>query len=217
MNELESHPGDLGRRVRHRREELGLTRAELADRAGIKEPDIAYIEAEPAAVSHDIVMRLAYALDMPDSTLLGSDADVPPEFGARRPSLEVLPEPECWRLLDKHGVGRIAFLAGQDWLPHVHPLNYTVRDHGLVMRTRQGSLLETTLGRSAGGCPGRLFEVDHLDDAQREGWSVLLRGQVALGDVTDEPADAEPWAGGVRVRQVHLTPQIITGRRIFVD
>lgn len=213
----DGHPGDIGRRVRHRREQLGLTRAELADRAGIKESVVTYIEEWPLAVSTPMLLRLAYALDLPDFSLLGSDADVPPDFpyAARHPSLDVLAEPECWRLLDDHGVGRIAFLAGSDDLPHVLPLNYAVRDHTLVMRTRQGSLLDTTAGRSAAGCPAS-FEVDHIDDAQSEGWSVLLRGTVALADAGDEPADVEPWAGGARVRQVRLAPRAVTGRRIFV-
>ena len=54
-------------------------------------------------------------------------------------------------MLDDHGVGRIAFLDGSDDPPHVPPLNYAVRDHALVMRTRRGSLLDTTAGLSAGG------------------------------------------------------------------
>jgi transcriptional regulator with XRE-family HTH domain len=212
---FESHPGDLGRRVRHRRHELGLSRAEVADRAGIKEAEVAYIEEQPASVSTDAVLRLAYALDLPDTSLLGSDADVPPEFPARRPSLDVLPEPECWRLLDGHGVGRIALLTEQDDTPLVHPLNYTVRDHGLVMRARQGGLLDQAVGQSSAGCPAS-FEVDHIDAAQREGWSVLLRGLVMQGEAGEEPA-VEPWAGGASVRPVYLTPRTVTGRRIFVD
>jgi transcriptional regulator with XRE-family HTH domain len=211
------HPGDIGRRVRHRREQLGLTRAELADRAGIKESVVTYIEEWPLAVNTNTLLRLAYALDLPDFSLLGSDADTPPDlkYATRHPSLDALAEPECWRLLDDHGVGRIAFLAGSDDQPHVLPLNYAVRDHALVMRTRKGSLLDTTAGRSAAGCPAS-FEVDHIDDAQTEGWSVLLRGSVVLADVGDEPADVEPWAGGARVRQARLAPRIVTGRRIFV-
>ena len=52
-----SHPGDLGRRVRHRRAELGLTRAQVAERAGIDEA-LAYIEEQPASVRAEIVLRL---------------------------------------------------------------------------------------------------------------------------------------------------------------
>ncbi len=216
MTTFHSHPGDLGRRVRHRRDELSLTRAQVADRAGIHEADIAYIEEQPASVSSEVVLRLAYALELPDTSLLGSDADVTPGFAARRPSLDVLAEPECWRLLDGRGVGRIAFLADQADSPHVHPLNYAVRDDGLVLRARRGSLLDVVVGRSPAGCPAS-FEVDHIDDAQHEGWSVLLRGLLRPAGTADEPAAVEPWAGGVSVRQVYLTPRTVTGRRIFVD
>ncbi len=215
MSELSRHPGDLGRRVRHRREELGLTQAEVANRAGIEPGMVAYIEEQPASVSAEIVLRLAYALDLPDYSLLGSDADVPPEFEGHRPRLDVLAEQECWRLLDEHGVGRVAFLAESGDLPHVLPLNYAVRNGQLMLRTRQGSLLETTVYRSPEGCPAS-FEVDHIDEAQREGWSVLLRGLATPGDTGDMAAADEPWAGGVAVRPVCLTPRMVTGRRIFV-
>jgi transcriptional regulator with XRE-family HTH domain len=202
--------------VRHRREELGLTRAEVADRAGITEEVVSYVEEEPASVRGEIVLRLAYALDVPDFSLLGSDADVPPEFGGRRPRLDVLAEQECWRLLDEHGVGRVGFLTESDDSPHVHPLNYTIRSHSLVLRARQGSLLDTMIGRFPQGFPAS-FEVDRVDDAQCEGWSVLLRGRLACADAEGEPAAAEPWAGGIAVRKACLTPQMVTGRRIFVD
>jgi len=216
MTAFESHPGDLGRRVHHRRNELGLTRAEVADRSGLSAATVAYIEEQPAALDTETVLRLAYALDLPDTSLLGSDADVPARFGARRPSLDVLPEAECWRLLDDHGIGRIAFLTEEGDLPHVHPLNYTVRGRELAMRTREGSLLDAAIAGSSDGYPAS-FEVDHIDDAQREGWSVLLRGLVRLTNADAEPAAAEPWAGGARAREVCLTPRIVTGRRIFVD
>jgi transcriptional regulator with XRE-family HTH domain len=215
-SDVGSHPGDLGRRVRHRRAELGLTRAQVADRAGIDEAVVAYIEDQPASVRAEIVLRLAYALDLPDFSLLGSDADVPPEFGGRRPRLDVLAEPECWQLLDQRGVGRIAFVAEKDGSPHIHPLNYSVENRRLVLRTRKGSLLDRMIGVAAEGCPAS-FEVDHIDDAQHEGWSVLLRGLVTPADAETEPAEVEPWAGGVVVRQACLIPQLITGRRIFVD
>lgn len=212
-----THPGDIGRRVRRRREQLGLSRAELASRTGIKEPAIAYIEEWPLVVDAPTLLRLAHALDLPDFSLLGSDADVPPGFtyATRHPSLDALTEPECWRLLDDHGVGRMAFQAEPGDPPHVLPLNYAVRDHALVMRTRRGSLLDITAGHSPGGCLAS-FEVDHIDDAETEGWSVLLRGSAVLTDTEDEPAEVEPWAGGARVRQIHLTPRLVTGRRIFV-
>jgi transcriptional regulator with XRE-family HTH domain len=216
VSDVSSHPGDLGRRVRHRRAELGLTRAQVAGRAGIDEAVVAYIEEQPASVGAEIVLRLAYALDLPDFSLLGSDADVPPEFGGRRPRLDVLAEPECWQLLDQHGVGRIAFVAGGDDSPHIYPLNYAVEDRRLMLRTRQGSLLDKSVGQSSHGCPAS-FEVDHIDDAQHQGWSVLARGLITPASRATQPADAEPWAGGEAVRLACLVPRVITGRRIFVD
>jgi transcriptional regulator with XRE-family HTH domain len=215
-SDVRSHPGDLGRRVRHRRTEMGLTRAQVAERAGIDEAVVAYVEEQPAAVRAEIILRLAYALDLPDYSLLGSDADIPPEFPGRRPRLDVLAEPECWQLLDQHGVGRIAFVAERDGSPHIHPLNYAVEDRRLLLRTRQGSLLDATVGQSAEGCPAS-FEVDRIDVAEHEGWSVLLRGVLTPTDTGTEPAAVEPWAGGVAVRQTCLVPRVTTGRRIFID
>ncbi len=80
----------------------------------------------------------------------------------------------------------------------------------------RGSLLDTTAGRCAAGCPAS-FEVDRIDDAQSEGWSVLLRGSAIVAGTGDEPAAVEPWAGGAPVRRVSLLPRIVTGRRIIVE
>lgn len=62
------------------------------------------------------------------------------------------------------------------------------------------------------------FEVDRIDEAQREGWSVLLQGPAhhmspdELSEVAD--ADVTPWAGGERHLYIRITPHQITGRRI---
>jgi Pyridoxamine 5'-phosphate oxidase len=63
------------------------------------------------------------------------------------------------------------------------------------------------------------FDIDHIDDALSEGWSVLVSGDARL--VLD-PAELEqvralgitPWAGGERDTYVRLTALEITGRRI---
>jgi transcriptional regulator with XRE-family HTH domain len=56
-------PGDLGRRVAQRRRELGLSRQELAERAGMAAPYIEYLEDKAARVPIFSVTRLALALD----------------------------------------------------------------------------------------------------------------------------------------------------------
>ena len=63
------------------------------------------------------------------------------------------------------------------------------------------------------------FEVDHLDDAHREGWSVMLRGTARrvvegaeLADVRELGID--PWAGNERDVYVRVATTEVTGRRI---
>jgi hypothetical protein len=65
------------------------------------------------------------------------------------------------------------------------------------------------------------FDVDHLDDALGEGWSVLLTGTASI---IADPAKLDqaralgidPWAGGDRPVYVRITVQQVTGRRIRV-
>ena len=66
------------------------------------------------------------------------------------------------------------------------------------------------------------FDVDQLDDALGEGWSVLLTGTASVitgaAEVSRIQAlGIEPWAGGGREIYVRLSPSQITGRRIRVS
>jgi transcriptional regulator with XRE-family HTH domain len=70
-NESARGPGDLGRRVAARRQELGLSRAQLANRAGMAASYIAYLEQHPANVGNGGLMRLAHALATTPDALLG--------------------------------------------------------------------------------------------------------------------------------------------------
>lgn len=70
--ELSKHPGDLGRRVAHRRRELGLSRRAIAARAGMAEQYVRCIEEEPAEVPAAALWRLAAALEMTPRGLLGA-------------------------------------------------------------------------------------------------------------------------------------------------
>jgi hypothetical protein len=66
------------------------------------------------------------------------------------------------------------------------------------------------------------FEVDHLDGALSQGWSVLVSGHAQA--VTDpetvqrleEQAYSMPWAGGQRELWIRIEPLGITGRRVTV-
>lgn len=103
----------------------------------------------------------------------------------------------CSALLRSGVVGRAALTTPDG--PHIVPVNYSVVDDAIVIRTTPYSLLGTY-------APGSLvaFEVDLFDYDRHVGWSVLVRGRAHA--VTD-PADVKsidgrwpprPWASGLR-------------------
>lgn len=55
---------ELGEAVRLRREELGLTQAQLAERTGLKQPAVARFEAGGTMPTIPMLERLAEALEM---------------------------------------------------------------------------------------------------------------------------------------------------------
>ena len=55
---------ELGEIVRLRREELGITQAQLAERAGLQQPAVARFEAGGTTPTLPMLERLAAALDM---------------------------------------------------------------------------------------------------------------------------------------------------------
>jgi nitroimidazol reductase NimA-like FMN-containing flavoprotein (pyridoxamine 5'-phosphate oxidase superfamily) len=220
MVEHMTTPGDLGRRVSGRREALGLTRDQLAGRAGIDPLYLAYLEENPAAPPSETVHRLANALDTGVTDLLGGTIDLPPGRGrpAAHPRLERLDPAECLRLISPGGVGRVAFNEPEG--PVVLPVNYAVHNDAVVFRTAFGGPLDERLRTGVQGVEFKVaFEVDRIDDATREGWSVLMRGGAHHVATDEEQADARtsgvrPWAGGERELYVTIVPTEITGRRI---
>jgi hypothetical protein len=63
------------------------------------------------------------------------------------------------------------------------------------------------------------FEIDRVDEAVSEGWSVLVSGQARRVDDPEEVVrlsslDLEPWAGGTRHVLVKIAPVTVTGRVI---
>jgi nitroimidazol reductase NimA-like FMN-containing flavoprotein (pyridoxamine 5'-phosphate oxidase superfamily) len=134
------------------------------------------------------------------------------------PVLEKLDEAECLRLISPGGVGRIAFLGSYDLT--VLPVNYQLVDGAILFRTAQDGLTEEDLRTGIAHGEYRVaFEVDHLDDTARAGWSVLLQGPAHHLDAEEEQeaaraADIEPWAGGECNHFIRITPVRITGRRI---
>ena len=209
-----SYPGDLARRVAHRRNELGLTTEELAQRAGIDPSYLEYFErSADARLSVGTLNLVALALDTTPVALAGGDVDRPPGRGraGRHPALEVLAREQCEAHLAAGGVGRIVFSIERG--PIALPVNFEFTGGEIILSTdvAKADLLEAQ--------PVIGFEIDRVDEAQSEGWSVLVSGQAHRVDDPDEvlrlsSLDLEAWAGGQRHALVKIIPVTVTGRVI---
>lgn len=120
---------------------------------------------------------------------------------------------ECRQHLDRGGVGRLAFLTPRGL--RLVPLNYITNPGVIVFRTLPASELGTY-----GDGAEAAFEIDEIDPATEQGWSVVAFGRLEGPSETDEVWDIRgwrnptPWSGGHRVRQMRLRWDVLTGRRI---
>jgi nitroimidazol reductase NimA-like FMN-containing flavoprotein (pyridoxamine 5'-phosphate oxidase superfamily) len=105
----------------------------------------------------------------------------------------------------------VAFLSEQG--PAAMPVNFRMLDGDIVFRTAP----DTFVAEGAEG-PSVGFEVDHLDEALSEGWSVLVSGRTHPVIPAELPRveelGIEPWAGGDRDLYLRLVPDQISGRSI---
>lgn len=127
--------GDLARRVRRRRCSLGLSRAEVAERARMDPAYVERIESAPVALTGGALIRLAAALDTTLSELLGAQPERPAGHGpaALHPVLDTMREVECRRLIEPGGLGRVLFeVAGR---LHVVPVNFGMHEGWSVVVT----------------------------------------------------------------------------------
>ena len=212
-----SNPSDLARRVAHRQRELGLTTEELAQRAGIDPTYLKYFErSADARLSAGTLNLVALALETTPIALAGGDVDRAPGRGraGRHPSLETLARDQCDAHLAAGGVGRIVFSTERG--PVALPVNFEFTNGEVILSTdvAKADLLETQ--------PVIGFEIDRVDEAFSEGWSVLVSGPARRVDDPDEvlrlsSLDLEAWAGGDRHALVKVTPVTVTGRVIVHD
>ena len=133
-------------------------------------------------------------------------------------ALEPRTEAECLELISPGGIGRIAY-SGRYGLT-VLPVNYKLHDGAIVFRTAQRSLTGEDLRTGIAHAEYRVaFEIDHIDPASREGWSVLIHGPAHHMDSEAERADVlasevEPWPGGQHEHAIRIVPDRITGRKL---
>lgn len=206
--------GDLARRITHRREELGLTREEVAQRARMDVGYLDYLEHNPAAsLGSGTWLRLARVLETTPASLAGGDVGRPPGPGRAgpHPVLESLTREQCEDHLVAGGVGRVVFSADRG--PVALPVNFRLVDGRVVFRTQPTASPAITAGATVG------FEVDRIDEAMSEGWSVLVSGRAQrVEDRTelDELAliGLESWAGGTRETVIRIEIDEVSGRAI---
>jgi len=204
-------PGDLSRRIAQRRAELQLSQAQVAARAGLSLRYVEYLERYPARPTPVALRQLAAALRTTPAALLGAGSNAPPRHVDLRVISKLMPT-ECHRLIARGGVGRIAFgtLSG----PVVVPVNFAVLAGTIVIRTAEGTLVDGHADEQVA------LEVDHIDEALCQGWSVLVRGPAhrvthpAELRRLQEDATVWPWPAGEHEVYVRIIPTEITGRRI---
>ncbi len=125
-----------------------------------------------------------------------------------------LTDDECWELLDRTAVGRLAVDVGGQ--PDIFPINFVVDGRSIVFRTAAGTKL-------AGAVLMRhvAFEIDGYEPEQRTAWSVVVKGTAAQIDSLTERYEAEelplfPWFAEPKPEFVRISPRILSGRRFHV-
>ena len=108
------------------------------------------------------------------------------------PHLVVLDHDECVRLLQRTGIGRLAWSGPSG--PALVPINYAWTGTSVVFRTDPGAKLDDVLA------------------SRRCGWSVVVAGHARLA--APGAASVTPWAPGPKGQWVEITPSNISGRRV---
>lgn len=131
--------------------------------------------------------------------------------------IEELSEDQCLALISEGGVGRIAYTSR--FGPAVLPVNYALQNGAVVFRTAANGPLDEDLRTGITNADYKVaFEIDSIDLATRQGWSVLIQGPAHHVAGAEEEAvrrsGVESWAPGERELFVRIVPSRITGRRV---
>jgi nitroimidazol reductase NimA-like FMN-containing flavoprotein (pyridoxamine 5'-phosphate oxidase superfamily) len=206
--------GDLSRRVASRRAELGLTLEEVGEKAGIDPGYLAYLEHNAGArLSMGSLILLAMALKTSPEELLGGSGPLRRDHGGvgRHPRLQELSTEQCSVQLEAAAYGRLVYQAERG--PVAIPVNYEYTAGQIVISTDPAKAERLELAGAVG------FEVDRVDEALAEGWSVLVTGKARR--VTDaqerqslSSLGLERWPEGGEHELVAISVREITGRVI---
>jgi hypothetical protein len=129
-----------------------------------------------------------------------------------RSTIKELDEHDCWDLLQRQEVGRLAVDVANH--PDIFPVNYVVDHHTVVFRTAEGTkLVAAVLGAPVA------FEVD--GELAGEAWSVVLKGHAFAIENMYEMFDAldlplYPWNRVSKRQFVRIIPDEVTGRHFLI-
>jgi nitroimidazol reductase NimA-like FMN-containing flavoprotein (pyridoxamine 5'-phosphate oxidase superfamily) len=146
-----------------------------------------------------------------------------PDGGSRpsatsEPVIEALDETQCLSLIAGGGVGRIGYTSR--FGPAVLPVNYEFYEQTIVFRTGlHSSMVEDLRTGIADAEYNIAFEIDQIQPATQEGWSVLVQGAAHFVDTDEELAPiaelgVQAWPGGRKEQFIRIIPRHVTGRRI---
>jgi nitroimidazol reductase NimA-like FMN-containing flavoprotein (pyridoxamine 5'-phosphate oxidase superfamily) len=179
--------------------------------------DVGYLEylerSADASPSAAAVLRLADALGTTTSALVGGEVERAPGEGhaGPHPRLEILSKEECEAHLAAGGVGRIVF--STEKRPVALPVNFMSKHGDVLFRTNNALAITLEKEKIVS------FEVDRIDEAMSEGWSVLATGtpyRVVDSKECEKLVtwDIEPWAGGTRNEFIRIAIDELSGRVI---
>jgi nitroimidazol reductase NimA-like FMN-containing flavoprotein (pyridoxamine 5'-phosphate oxidase superfamily) len=155
---------------------------------------------------------------MQDHHISSGDPTSSSPAGSARRVVERLDEAECLRLLSIRGLGRLVY--NSRYGPMALPVEYTMHEGSIVFRTTQDTFTDEDLRTGIAHAEYHVaLEVDQIDLAARQGWTVLVRGAAHHLDTEGERASilsagVESWIEGEPEHAIRINPTRIWGHRI---
>ena len=119
------------------------------------------------------------------------------------PSPGGLPLEECWNLLRRSSVGRLALSARA--LPVILPVQHHVEGRTIVMCVGSGLPFDPVVHDVVAA-----FSVESIDAARATGWTVHVQGMVRPLERPDR-SDRCPLGSGLLIA---MDPEVVTGWRV---
>jgi hypothetical protein len=127
------------------------------------------------------------------------------------PGMSVLTEHECWELMVRSEIGRLAVCIGSR--PEIFPVNFVTDNRTVLIRTAEGTKLAAVAAN-----PQVAFEVDGFDAVSGLAWSVVVGGTALVLEKLNEVYAAQelplvPWDPAPKPIFIRIEPATISGRR----